>query len=77
MSAPTVDRTNYNALVDDSGSNLDGTNWTKNQVKIVLLDPIDTLAASLSTEIVVTTTSTGTVNDFAPGISGSDRKSVV
>lgn len=38
-----IDRTNYNLLADDSGGNLDGTLWTKNQVKIVLLDPIDTL----------------------------------
>src|SRR5580765_5799317 len=42
---PTIDRTNYNALVDDDGSNTTGTPWVKNQVKIVLLDPIDTLVA--------------------------------
>lgn len=36
-----IDRTNYNALVDDDGSNLVGTLWTKNIVKTVLLDPID------------------------------------
>jgi hypothetical protein len=36
-----IDRTNFNALVDDDGSNTTGTLWTKNQVKIVLLDPID------------------------------------
>lgn len=47
MSAPTIDRTNYNALVDDSGGNVDGTVWNKNQIKIVILDAIDALAASL------------------------------
>jgi hypothetical protein len=36
-----IDRTAYNLLVDDSGGNLDGTLWTKNQVKTVLLDAID------------------------------------
>jgi hypothetical protein len=36
-----IDRTNYNALVDDDGSNLVGTPWTKNIVKTVVLDPID------------------------------------
>lgn len=41
-----IDRTNYNALVDDDGSNTVGTIWTKNQVKIVVLDPIDTLLAN-------------------------------
>lgn len=43
MAAPTIDRTNYNNLVDDDGTNTVGTNWSKNQVKICLLDPIDTL----------------------------------
>ena len=38
-----IDRTNYNAVVDDDGSNTTGTLWTKYQVKIVILDPIDTL----------------------------------
>lgn len=44
-----IDRTNYNLLADDSGSNLDGTLWTKNQVKIVVLDPIDTLIGDWTT----------------------------
>ena len=39
--AVTIDRTNYNALVDDDGTNTKGTPWSKNQVKIVLMDPID------------------------------------
>jgi len=37
----TIDRTNYNALIDDDGTNTKGTPWSKNQVKIVLMDPID------------------------------------
>ncbi len=36
-----LDRTNYNALVDDTGGGIDGTNWNKNQVKIVILDQVD------------------------------------
>jgi hypothetical protein len=39
--AVTIDRTNYNALIDDDGTNTKGTPWSKNQVKIVLMDPID------------------------------------
>jgi hypothetical protein len=38
----TLDRTAYNALVDDDGSNTVGTAWTKNIVKTVILDPVDT-----------------------------------
>lgn len=45
--ATTIDRTNYNLLVDDTGGVIpDGTNWNKNQVKIVLLDAIDAMFAS-------------------------------
>jgi hypothetical protein len=55
-----IDRTNFNALVDDDGSNTVGTLWIKDKVKTVVLDPID---AALAT--VQTTTSTGTVNNFA------------
>jgi len=40
-----IDRTQYNLLADDDGSNTVGTVWNKNKVKTVLLDPIDTLAA--------------------------------
>ncbi|HYM22528.1 MAG TPA: hypothetical protein VEU08_04955 [Vicinamibacterales bacterium] len=39
----TIDRTNYNNLVDDDGSNTVGTDWNKNQVKICILDAIDAL----------------------------------
>jgi len=37
-----IDRTNWTALIDDDGSNTVGTIWTKDKVKTVLLDPIDT-----------------------------------
>jgi hypothetical protein len=36
-----INRGPYNALVDDDGSNTVGTNWSKDDVKDVLLDPID------------------------------------
>lgn len=37
-----IDRTNYNALVDDTGGPVpDGTPWNKARIKDVLLDPID------------------------------------
>lgn len=39
----SIDRTAYNALVDDDGSNLVGSIWNKNAIKTVLLDPIDAL----------------------------------
>jgi hypothetical protein len=38
-----IDRTQYNLLVDDSGAGTDGTVIDKNKIKIVILDPIDTL----------------------------------
>lgn len=41
-----IDRTQYNALVNDSGGPVpDGTFWTKTKVKDVILDPIDALVA--------------------------------
>lgn len=43
-----IDRTNYNALVDDSGSNTDGTPWKKTQVKDVILDPVDAVVKKLT-----------------------------
>ena len=41
-----IDRTAYNALVDDDGTGVVGTPWTKNIVKTVLLDPIDAAIAA-------------------------------
>jgi hypothetical protein len=61
-----IDRTNYNALVDDDGSNLVGTPWTKNIVKTVVLDPIDAALALLTPAPAApqTTTLVGTQNNF-------------
>lgn len=61
----TIDRTAYNALVNDSGGNVDGSSWDKNAIKNVLLDPIDAAITAGAGAVVQTTTSTGTVNDFA------------
>jgi hypothetical protein len=36
-----LDRTAFNALVDDDGSNLVGSPWNKNAIKTVVLDPVD------------------------------------
>jgi hypothetical protein len=38
-----INRTNYNALADDDGSNTVGSLWTKGKVKTVVLDPIDAI----------------------------------
>lgn len=59
----SINRTAYNALLDDDGSNTVGSAWTKTAIKDVLLDPIDT--AIICQGVTQTTTSTGTVNDFA------------
>jgi hypothetical protein len=62
-----IDRTAYNALVDDDGTNTVGTVWNKTQIKNVLLDPID---QALSSALVQTITLTGLQNNVAitPGI---------
>lgn len=36
-----IDRTNFNALIDDDGSNTTGSPWQKSAIASVLLDPID------------------------------------
>lgn len=46
MAVTTINRTNYNALADDDGSNTVGSLWNKNQIKIVLLDQIDAILAA-------------------------------
>jgi hypothetical protein len=45
----TIDRTQFNALVDDSGSGTDGSVWDKSKIQSVLLDPIDVLVETKST----------------------------
>ena len=46
MAVTTINRTNYNALADDDGSNTVGSLWNKNQIKTVLLDQIDAILAA-------------------------------
>jgi len=36
-----INRAPFNALVDDDGSNSVGSIWNKNQIKTVILDPVD------------------------------------
>jgi hypothetical protein len=38
-----INRTPFNALVDDSGAGVNGSTWDKNKIQTVLLDPIDAL----------------------------------
>lgn len=46
MAATTISRTALNALVDDSGSNLDGSIWNKAAIASVIHDAIDSLIAN-------------------------------
>jgi hypothetical protein len=56
-----IDRTPFNALVDDDGSNTTGSLWNKNAIKTVLLDPMDAALAS-----------PGLWTPYVPGWAGSD-----
>ena len=47
MAPILINRAPWNALIDDSGQNLDGTPWTKDKIKTVLLDPIDVALADV------------------------------
>lgn len=47
-----IDRTAYNALVDDTGLGLDGSIWNKAAIKNVLLDPIDAAGPTFLTSSV-------------------------
>jgi len=59
-----IDRTAFNALVDDTGVG-NGSIWDKSAIQTVLLDPIDAaIVAGGGTAAIQTTTSTGTVNNF-------------
>jgi len=70
-----IDRTNFNALVDDDGSNTVGTPWNKHQIKIVILDPVDaalttggaTLPINLATDVTGTLQAVNT-----PAYAGGD-----
>lgn len=59
-----IDRTNYNALVDDDGSNTTGSVWNKAAIKNVILDPTDAAIAAAggaTLPINLTTQVTGTL----------------
>lgn len=61
-----IDRTNFNAIVDSNGTPGHGSVWDKAAIAAVLLDPIDAaIVAGAGGATVQTTTSTGTVNNFA------------
>jgi hypothetical protein len=47
MAATTINRGPWNALVDDDGTDTVGTPWTKNEIKVVELDPIDAALAAV------------------------------
>jgi hypothetical protein len=47
MAPILINRAPWNALVDDPGNNLEGTPWTKDRIKTVLLDPIDVALADV------------------------------
>lgn len=64
-----IDRTAFNALVDDTGAG-DGSIIDKAMIEDVLLDPIDAALGGAWT--VISNTATGAVNDWAPaGLSGN------
>jgi hypothetical protein len=52
-----IDRTAFNALVDDDGSNTIGSVWNKTAIQNVLLDPIDAVINKLgaATELTLAT----------------------
>jgi hypothetical protein len=56
-----IDRTPWNALVDDDGSNLTGTIWNKDKIKTVLLDPVDSFVGN-----------GGTFSTYTPTWNGAD-----
>jgi hypothetical protein len=49
-----IDRTAYNALVDDDGSNTSGSFWNKNAIKTVILDPVDDALAAAGASTITT-----------------------
>ena len=46
-----INRTAFNALIDDDGSNTIGTPWNKAQIDAVLMDPTDAELARLATNL--------------------------
>lgn len=53
-----IDRTNFNALVDDDGSGTKGSIWNKNAIQSVILDPTDAALAGIGAWAPVTFSAT-------------------
>ena len=64
-----LDRTAYDALVNDDSSNTVGTPWDKDRIKTVILDPVDA-ALALTERKVLATSVTGAQNNYAPALAG-------
>jgi hypothetical protein len=69
----TIDRTPYNALVDDNGTGTTGSVWNKAAIKTSILDPVDAALAaagaypfSLGAGLFVPLAA-GTYHNLAPG----------
>ena len=60
MAPITINRTPWGTLIDDPGNNLEGSLWDKNQIKVVLLDPIDVALAKVPVDVA-----TGKIPDTA------------
>ena len=61
-----IDRTNFNALVDDDGSGTTGTLWNKTQIQSVILDPADAAYGSNAWASIAFN-----VNQFWPGVTAA------
>jgi hypothetical protein len=65
-----LDRTWYNTLIDDDGSNTVGSLWNKASVDHIY-DDVDAELARLDVAAVVGRSDTGTLHNWAPGLSGT------
>jgi fructose-1,6-bisphosphatase/inositol monophosphatase family enzyme len=66
-----IDRTQYNLLANDDGSNTVGSVWDKNKVKVVLLDPIDALVTPST--VTLADGATPALNAALAGLNGVFR----
>jgi hypothetical protein len=59
----SIDRTKFNLLVDDDGTNATGSVWNKTAIKDVILDPVDAaiVSSGVTLPINLTTQVTGTL----------------
>jgi hypothetical protein len=59
----SIDRTKFNLLVDDDGTNATGSVWNKTAIKDVILDPVDAaiVSSGVTLPISLTTQVTGTL----------------